>query len=302
MGIALLALLAPASAAAHLRSGTVAVDYKASISRPDTAAYSAQIFQSDRALRLTISPGHAVELIGYLGEPVFRLDGAGLSVNLASPTAVVLKLVNKSQHVVSAVPRWRLEAGKKSVIWPDSRSQGLSAGVTKGIWSVPLVVDGRRTQLQGVLERFPSPPVWPWALVAVIVFVAGMLTVLLRGGVLAVPAAVGLGLGAGAVSVVLVLAFSFGSYASPGTWIEAFDAIAFVAVGLWLVIRGPHQLRMGGVIGLGLVGLTVGLLQGAVFFHPIVLAILPAVATRVLAALAIGAGPSAVVLASLELL
>jgi hypothetical protein len=91
-GLAVLATLAaPSPAGAHLRSGTVAVDYGARVFDSQTAAYAAQIFQSDRALSLAIKPGHVVILVGYLGEPVFRLDAAGLWVNAASPTAVVLR-------------------------------------------------------------------------------------------------------------------------------------------------------------------------------------------------------------------
>jgi hypothetical protein len=77
---ALACLATPVTAGAHLRSGTVAVDYQASVRHPDTPAYTTQIFQSDRALGITVKPGHSVVLLGYLGEPVFRLDDAGLWV------------------------------------------------------------------------------------------------------------------------------------------------------------------------------------------------------------------------------
>ena len=97
-GVIVVFLGAAAPASAHLRSGTVAVDYRASVLRPRTAAYSAQIFQSDRALSLTVSPGHTVVLLGYLGEPVFRLDAGGLWVNATSPTAAALRLVKRQSR------------------------------------------------------------------------------------------------------------------------------------------------------------------------------------------------------------
>ena len=56
------------------------------------------------------------------------------------------------------------------------------------------------------------------------------------------------------------------------------------------------------VIGLGLVSLGVGLIDGAVFFHPIVLAVLPATVVRVFVVLAIGAGSDAAALGCLEML
>jgi hypothetical protein len=52
-------LVVPAAASAHLRSGTVAVDYRASIIVPRATAFTAQIYQSDRALRMSIRSGHA---------------------------------------------------------------------------------------------------------------------------------------------------------------------------------------------------------------------------------------------------
>ena len=53
---------------------------------------------------------------------------------------------------------------------------------------------------------------------------------------------------------------------------------------------------MAGAVGAGLVALAVGLLEGAVFLHPIVLAILPAVTVRVACLVAIGAGLDAAAL------
>ena len=118
---ALGSLAIPASAHAHLRSGTVAVDYRATVSAPHTAAYTVRIYQSDHGLNLTIKPGHTVAMSGYLGEPVFRLDRTGLWVNAASPTALVVGLVKKNQRVVAAGTHWRLQRGRTSLAWHDSR-------------------------------------------------------------------------------------------------------------------------------------------------------------------------------------
>jgi hypothetical protein len=300
--IALACVAAPAPAAAHLRSGTVAVDYKASVLNPDTPAYTAQIFQSDRALSLKIKPGHTVEVIGYLGEPVFRLAPAGLWVNAASPTAVVFKLLGKSERVLATAPRWRLEPGRKSVIWQDSRAQGLPPGVSVGTFRVPLLVDGRRTALAGVLQHFPAPSLVPWVLALAALLLAGVGFVMVRNGRLAGRAAIGFALAGALASLVIVVAFVFDAYASVGTWIEGFDLLAFLGVGLWVLLRGPERWHMAAAVGLGLVALGVGLIDGAVFFHPIVLAVLPASVVRVFVVLAIGAGSDAAALGCLEML
>ena len=114
------------------------------------------------------------------------------------------------------------------------------------------------------------------------------------------PRADGFALVATAASVVLLMAFALDAYASPGTWIEGLDAIAFLGVGVWALLRGPLQWRDVGAIGLGLVGLAVALLEVPIFLHPIVLAILPATAVRVTAVLALGAGLDAVALGGLR--
>jgi hypothetical protein len=112
--------------------------------------------------------------------------------------------------------------------------------------------------------------------------------------------AIGAAVVASAACVVLVAAFAFDTYASPGTWIEAVDSLVLLAVGAWALLRGPAQFHLAAAIGMGLVGLAVGLLEGAVFFHPIVLAILPATVIRLAAILAIGTGIDAAALGAIR--
>jgi hypothetical protein len=294
VGLALLA--SPTSAGAHLRSGTVAVDYQASVLHPGTPAYAAQIYLSDRGLSLTVKPGHVVMLLGYLGEPVFRLDRAGLWVNAASPTAVVVGVLSKAKRMVAPTPRWRVQPGRSSVTWHDARAQGLAPGVDHGTWSVPLIVDGSRSQLQGQLQRFPAPLLLVWFAICACLLAAGASPLLLRRRDLVRNAAIGFAVAAAAASVVIAFAFALDAYASPGTWIEAADEIAFLAAGLGVLLRGPENLHVGAAIGLGLVGLAVGLLNGAVFLHPIVLAALPATVVRLFVVAAIGCGLNAAAL------
>jgi hypothetical protein len=297
--VVLVLLAIPAVAGAHLRSGTVAVDYRASVTTRDPAAYTAQIFQSDRALNMTVKPGHIVVLVGYLGEPVFRLDDAGLWVNAASPTAVVLRLLAKSERVVGSAPHWRLQPGRQSVVWQDARTQGLPPGVRHGSWAVPVIVDGRRSRLQGELWHFAAPSPWPWLGLLAALLAAGLVPLVLRRRDLGGRAASVLAIAATTASVVILAAFAFDAYASPGTWIEAIDAIAFLGVGVWVLLRGPPRWRLAGAIGLGLVALAVALLEVPIFLHSIVLAILPGGAVRFLDVVALGAGLDAAALGCL---
>ncbi|HET8605889.1 MAG TPA: hypothetical protein VFL66_02560 [Gaiellaceae bacterium] len=54
-----------------------------------SAAFSVRVLPSDRALALSVRPGHSVVVLGYLGEPFLRVDRRGVAVNAASPTAVL---------------------------------------------------------------------------------------------------------------------------------------------------------------------------------------------------------------------
>jgi hypothetical protein len=291
-------LAAAGTASAHLRSGTVAVDYRVTVSHPITSAYSAQIYQSDHGLTLTVKVGHVVVMLGYLSEPVFRLDGTGLSVNAASPTARAMHLVTGAQAVDASTPHWRLQRGRHSVVWHDARVQGLPRGVDRGIWMVPLVIDGRPDQMFGVLRRYPAPPPWVWALALAAWLAVGAAPLLMRRRGRVRGEAKVLALVAALAATVVALGFALDAYASPGTWIEGLDVIAFLAVGVWVMRRGPQNLHVAAAIWIGLVSVAMGLLGGAVFLHPIVLAILPGVVMRLLVVTAIGAGTSAAVLGS----
>src|SRR5437868_260104 len=85
-----LALVAPAPAAAHIRTGSVAVDYRVRVF-PTRLPLAAHVYLGDRAVRLSVRPGHSVTVLGYGREPFVRIDGSGVTV-LSSPTAAALGL------------------------------------------------------------------------------------------------------------------------------------------------------------------------------------------------------------------
>jgi hypothetical protein len=293
-------LVAAAPASAHLRSGTVAVDYRVSLASSVTPAYAAQIYQSDHGLALTIRPGHTVVMLGYLNEPVVRLDPTGLSVNAASPTALAMHLIAKREGVDAATPHWHVKHGRRTVVWHDARIQALPAGVQRGAWSVPLIVDGRTAALHGELRRLPTPSPWIWLTVLVAWLSVSAIPLLRRGADRIRAGAVRLAAGAAAASVVAALAFALDPYASPGTWIVGLDATAFLVVGLLVIWRGPRELHSAAAIWVGLVSTAVALIDGAVFLHPIVLAVLPGTVMRLLVVTALGAGLGAAVFGSTQ--
>src|SRR5438034_7958241 len=144
---ALAALASPSPAYAHVRTGAVAVDYRVRVF-PTRLPLSARVYLGDRALRLTVRPGHTVTVLGYGGESFLRIDDAGVTV-LKSPTAAALRLTLR-------------RSSGRSYLWHDARVRGLPPGIDRGQWTIPLVVDGRRTRLSGEIRRVEAPSAWPW--------------------------------------------------------------------------------------------------------------------------------------------
>ena len=73
-------LVLPGTAAAHVRSGRVAVDYVASVAplrAPLAGVVTVRVYKADLALGLTLSGRHRLVVLGYTGEPFLRLDPGG---------------------------------------------------------------------------------------------------------------------------------------------------------------------------------------------------------------------------------
>jgi hypothetical protein len=285
---ALTALGSPAAAGAHLRSGRIAVDYRADVSQLP-AGVEARVYRSDLALRLAVAPGHQVVVLGYAGEPAIRLDVAGVAANEASPTAGGAGLLKRTPRRERGAPRWRLISSSLSIVWHDARLRGLPPGVTHRPWIVPLVVDGSRTRLGGELRRVPTPSPWPWLALGAVV-VASVAILFTRRRQLVRTATVLLGCAAAAASVATAVGFALASTASVGAWVEGANELVFVLVGLAFVARGSRDTRALAGGALGLLGLAVGLSKLPALLHGIVLSALPAAAARTSVALAICAG------------
>ena len=270
-------LVVPSTAAAHLRSGTTAVDYRARVTSPPDRAFAARVYLSDRALHVVVRRGHTLVVLGYLGEPFMRIDAGGVSVAGASPTAA-------STHVVS-------HAGAHAITWHDARVQSLPPGTSRARWSVAIVVDGRRSAITGVVWRIARPLWWLWLVVAMAAAAAAVTGALCADHLEAW--SVALGAVAAACAVVAAAGFSLSTYASPGTWIESADEAIFALAGAAVLAWGPRAARAAAGGGLGLLALAVGLSKGAIFLHAVVLSTLPGTMCRALVAVAVAAGIAA---------
>jgi hypothetical protein len=275
--VVLLALAAPPAANAHLRSGVLAVDYRADVLEAPRGV-TARIYQSDLALRLSAGTTvRNVVVLGYRGEPFIRIGRAGAIVSKASLTAAGS----------------RVSVRGRSVVWHDARMRGLAPGVERRRWTIPLIVDGRRTRLAGELSRVHAPTAWPWFALGVpfLLVVAFLLVVRplrwVRVGAVAFGLAAAIGL------VVTGAGFALDSYASEGKWVEAANELVFALVGVLVVARGKPDTRAIAGGALGLLGLAVGLSKLPVFTHGLVLSVLPSNLARTIVALTIAAGAAA---------
>ena len=220
---------------------------------------SVGVYESDRALHVSVPLGHALVVYGYLGEPLLRIADSGVAAAPGSPTAAATHLTLHG----------------RSAVWHDVRTSSAR-------WTVPALVDGTREAIVGVTQRLPRPSLVLWVAVAVVVGLAVACT----------RSAVAAGLLSATAAIVVAAGFALSAYASPGTWIAGLDELAFVIAGVAVLGLGPRAARVPAALWLSLVGLAVGSSKGEVFLHALVLSTIPGTGTRLLAACAIGAGIS----------
>lgn len=253
-------------------------------------------YETDRALALTVRPGHTVVVIGYLREPFIRLSSAGALVNAASPTAAATGLLRRAQRLQGNAPRWLLHSHDRTIVFHTASLRGLPPGVARGSWQVPLVVDGRRATLGGEIWRVPRPRLWPWlavgapfALALALVFVRGRRTWLRRATLV-------FGAVSAASAIAVAAAFALTASANGGHVIEGANEFVFALVGIGLLAFGSPNARAFAGGALGLLALAVGLSKIPAFMHGVVLSALPATPTCFAVSVAIWAGAAATIL------
>jgi hypothetical protein len=273
-----LVLAAPASASAHGRAATVALDYRLVLHRSSTElpGVTASILDGDRSLKLELSRG-ALVVQGDLGEPMVRLTTKGAWANRASATAVAAKLVTAGRG-------WKQVGTGPSFAWHEHRLapppyDGGKAGPVAS-FVIPATLNGRRVTIDGTFVRYARPPIWPWVLGAGVIAaaLAGMLRVRaeLRGQLTTV-----LGSLAGLAGLGMLVVF--GAKDAPNgrvAWAQIIGAavLAAVASGALLRLKGSRRIQLAGLLGLAAVVVSLSYLS--VFWHGVVISLLSATATR----------------------
>jgi hypothetical protein len=296
----LIGLAAPGAASAHVRIGTLAVDVRVSLNNPRSSehgVFALSVSEADRALHLTVRSGHRLVVLGYLGEPVLRLDVRGLAVNLSSPTAAAAGLVSKSE-LAGKRGGWLLRRGERTAVWRDPRLQTLANDVARAAWTIPILVDGRPARITGELQRAPRPSLWPWLLIVLASGSLGGLGAIGRNRRRIRASCIVFAAAAVIAGVVAAVGPAFEADAS-GMRVATVYELRLAAGGAGFAIWGPPETRVAALGWIGLLGLIGGLACGQVFLHSFVLSVLPATFTRAAAALAVGFGAATALLTAL---
>jgi len=167
---------------------------------------------------------------------------------------------------------WQRVAGGRSFAWHDHRLAPPAAHGRTGLvgrWTVPLVVDGRRSAVAGTFERVRRPSVVPW-LAGALALAAAIAGAALRRRVRA-PLTIGLGTLSGVSALVAITTFAVRD-APTGevAWLQlvAAAAVALVLAGILVAAHGSRRAHAAGVVGAVAAAASLGSLS--VFWHGVV--------------------------------
>jgi hypothetical protein len=295
LSIVVLACLAvPGRAAAHSRAPTVALDYRLELSRTTLPGVHAEVVDGDRALRVSVDPPHRLLVRGLLGEPLLRFGPAGVWVNRASPSADADRLTRRGSG-------WLRLKAKPRLLWHDHRLSppaGLRPGASAR-WSLPIALDGRRTELAGTFTRVARPSLWPWLVAALVALgpLAAFARAAPRRRAETATAVAGV---AAAGALAASTAFATGDMgARRGQWLEVGSAALLAVLAAAALLLGDRSLRTWAAMVVGVFAAALGLGSLSVFWHGVVISSLPASVARLATAVAFLGGAAAVVLAIL---
>jgi hypothetical protein len=284
LALAAFAVLAlPATAAAHSRTATVALDYRVRLAPTALRDAQLRILDGDRSLEATVAPGSTLVVEGYLHEQMIRIGPSGVWVNAGSPTA-------QSDKLVSASSGWVKVRSGRTYAWHDHR---LAPPPTPtGRNAVSLRVDGRNETVAVFFTRVARPALWPWiaGAVAFAAAVAAALRVRSRRALLTLVLALAAGLGAAAASI----GFALRDQPSGNSgWLQIGTTLVIAAVlGLLLLRSRPRRrTHAAGIVGAVAAAATIAFLP--VFWHGVIVSALPATVARLACGLALVSGVTA---------
>ncbi len=182
VGVLTVAGAAPAAAVAHGPVAPVALDYLARVAHVP-AGLDAKVVDGDQRVWLRVNPGLTVVVLDYRGAPYLRFTRSGVQVNRNS----VMRYLNETPLASMppaglgplTPPVWRRVSGGHDYEWHDGRVHALAATALAagasfvGAWSVPILVDGRRSSVTGGLWYTGPPSVlWFWPIAVLLLCVS----------------------------------------------------------------------------------------------------------------------------------
>jgi hypothetical protein len=177
----------PPAASAHAVGGStpVASSYAARIMSVPPGIQAA-VVDGDLVLWMVVNPRLTVIVTGMQGEPYLRFSASGVDENQRSPTTYQNRAIPVAPPAglnPKLPPVWKHVTSAHSYMWHEDRLHALAVVARApstndiGQWTIPLRVDGRRTQITGRLWYQPDPTwLWFWPLIVV----AASLPALLR--------------------------------------------------------------------------------------------------------------------------
>ena len=163
---------------------------------------------------------------------------------------------------------------------------------------IPIELDGHPASISGTFIRVARPAVWPWPLAAAAL--AGGIYVATRRKAFRGSLTLGLGVAAGVAALLEVTTFAVSDAPTGGiAWLQLVASILVGAVlaGLLVRLQGRARVHAAGVVGA--IAAAVSLSSTPVFWHGVVISVLPGVVTRALCGFALVAGVAAAVLSFL---
>jgi len=311
----LLALLPGTPAHAHPAGIQAAVDYQTTVMAVTPGADGLRVrFVADGSqLELRTDGRPTVEVLGYDGEPMFRVGPDGAWRNERSPSVYVDIPGGAARAGASprAEPRWQRLTDRPVVRWPDHRSVWHGSPPPPVLadpgrvhrvldWHVRIRVDGQPATIDGFVEWLPRPRADAWWL-AMIVLVAALTAM----GVAArrrpargrwVLAGTALAVGAGTIAYQM-LVVTANAEAAPGAF-----ALALLSRGLHLLLGaallgGAAATLAGRDFGLFLVAVggpltafVAGLPNVALFHHAVAPVTVNPVWARLIEVVVLGGG------------
>jgi hypothetical protein len=300
LGLFVVAAAVPDVASAHVgRTLPVATNFIARVVDA-VPGLQAKVVDGDQTLWMRAPASTVVLVPGTLGEPLLRFDARGVWLNLRSPTAQadhIDRLDLRPSANPRAQPLWHRVAGGHAYAWHEHRlhaleplARGRSSAETVGPWSVPVVANGRRRSLGGVLDY--RPPGRSWLRIGLAALLAAI------GAAVAARSRTAL-VGLALVATAFVWAIRVGRelYGRPDVPAIGYAEIALTcvvgAVLVYGLVNREPGARVFTAFFAGFGALYEGLTMLPVLTHAVALNALPTTVARVAEVLALGAGVAA---------